>query len=210
MNLFKAGHYQPRTRTVTAKPSAVIVLIVGGADSDCHYLLLRRTKDVRSYPGDWCLPGGRKDPGERDLLATAWRELEEETAITRQQCQLLCQLDDFYNGKGELVRPFIVTVDQASFEAAFSPQESEVVEARLLACEKLSEFALGSPPNYRSTRNPAYHLRFDGPAGEEYVWGLTASILAHAHNIINGNAMPIDYGINYYISNGSQADDKAD
>lgn len=208
MNLFKAGDYQPHTRAVTAKPSAVIVLIVVSENSNCHFLLLRRTKAVKSYPGDWCLPGGRKDLDEVDLLETAWRELEEETAITRQQCRLFCQLDDFYNGNGELVRPFIITVDKAPFEAVFSLQETEVVEARLLACDKLNEIALGSPPNCQSTRNPAYYLRFDSP-GEEYIWGLTASILAHAHNIIHGNTIPIDYGINYYIRNGYKADDNA-
>jgi len=203
MNMHQASHYKPRIRTVTAKSSAVIVLIIVGEDNSHHYLLLRRTQSMNSYPGDWCLPGGRMEAFEDDLLATAWRELEEETSITQQQCRLICQLDDFYNGKGELVRPFIVTLNKATFDKGFTPQTSEVIEAHLLACCDLAELAPGSPPKRRSTRDPAYHVQFDSLAGKEYLWGLTASILAHAHNILSSSTMPIDHGIKYYTSNVS-------
>lgn len=202
MDLLQAQNYLPNERTVTAKSSAVIVLVVSGTGNRHHCLLLRRTNSIQFYPGDWCLPGGRKDYVDPDLLATAWRELVEETGITKQQCQLICQLDDFYTGHGELVRPFIVTLTQSAFDVAFKLQKSEVAEGYQLACEALESFSPDSPPRQSSTRSPTYHLRFETTSGTEYVWGLTASILAHAYNILNNCDMVIDYGIDYCVSNG--------
>jgi 8-oxo-dGTP pyrophosphatase MutT (NUDIX family) len=48
---------------------------------DDDVLLLRRRDDDRSFPGTWCLPGGRKDEGDSDTAETAVRELFEETKI---------------------------------------------------------------------------------------------------------------------------------
>ena len=43
-------------------------------------LLVRRTKDDDSRPGEWECPGGHRDPGE-SLLETAKRELSEEIGV---------------------------------------------------------------------------------------------------------------------------------
>jgi 8-oxo-dGTP pyrophosphatase MutT (NUDIX family) len=52
-------------------------------------LLMRRAERADdSWSGQWSLPGGRHDPGDRDTLETALRELEEECGIRLAREQL--------------------------------------------------------------------------------------------------------------------------
>lgn len=46
-----------------------------------EYLLLRRSKNSRTQPGKWDLPGGKVDPGET-LKEAVKREVREETGLS--------------------------------------------------------------------------------------------------------------------------------
>ena len=48
---------------------------------DTRVLMLKRRDDDRSYPGRWCFPGGRIDPGESPAEAVV-REVREETGLS--------------------------------------------------------------------------------------------------------------------------------
>jgi 8-oxo-dGTP diphosphatase len=60
--------------------AAVAIVQAGGADGSV-LLILRAVRESDSWSGQWSLPGGRRDPGDVDLLHTALRELEEECGI---------------------------------------------------------------------------------------------------------------------------------
>ncbi|HEY8432240.1 MAG TPA: NUDIX domain-containing protein [Sandaracinaceae bacterium] len=57
--------------------NAAVVLVV----HDGRALVLRRRPDDRSFAHQWCLPGGRIEPGEAPD-ETAVREIAEETGLT--------------------------------------------------------------------------------------------------------------------------------
>ena len=66
----RAGAHR-RRRARAALPS-------GG---ELHAVFTKRRDDLRRHPGEISFPGGRYDEGERDLLATALREAEEEIGL---------------------------------------------------------------------------------------------------------------------------------
>ena len=70
-----------------------------------------RSSDLRSHAGQIAFPGGRYEPQDADLLATAVRETREETGVDLTNRERLGSLDDLYPRTPTLppviVRPFV-------------------------------------------------------------------------------------------------------
>ena len=64
----------------TARPAAVLMLF-GEGEHGPDLLITERAHTLRSHPGQLSFPGGRADPTDRDLVATALREANEEVGL---------------------------------------------------------------------------------------------------------------------------------
>ena len=137
-------------------------------------LLLVRT-DRGIHGGQIGLPGGRPEPGDRDLLATALREAEEEVGLRADTVEVLAELDPVETIEtGFRVHPFLGRV---SAELEWKPQPTEV--AGLLTP---SVAMLGDPDRRgRHAFTSAYFptpLEVEGIDVEGHVlWGMTLRML---------------------------------
>jgi 8-oxo-dGTP pyrophosphatase MutT (NUDIX family) len=61
--------------------AAVFVLFIE-RNGEAEILLMRRPRLRGKHRGEWAFPGGMREPGDGDLLQTAFRETEEELGIT--------------------------------------------------------------------------------------------------------------------------------
>jgi len=114
--LFEMGPLPGRTNHIQA---GVLVPLVW-APQLC-VLMTVRSAQLRIHPGDPCFPGGRSEPGDRDLLATALREANEELGI--RDPEILGRLSSvpLYTSDHR-IEPFVAAVRQTEV----TPCEDEV------------------------------------------------------------------------------------
>lgn len=156
-------------------PSGVLVLLYEHADEP-WVVLTRRASHLRHHAGEVSFPGGRREPGDADLWATALREAVEEISLDPGTVRRVGRLDSFVTvGSRSLVCPFVATVERRP-ELVPDPAEVE----RVLHV-RLSE--LTDPDTWREevwSLGEAFGgeriMTFFELPGDT-VWGATASVL---------------------------------
>jgi 8-oxo-dGTP pyrophosphatase MutT (NUDIX family) len=146
-------------------------------------LLIRRaTKEGDPWSGHMAFPGGRAEPDDRDLLATAVRETREEVGLDLAGAsRVLGRLSDIPamsrgTPTGMVITPFVfaVTSDAATHELRGDPAEVERLVWAPLGPLARGEADTVMPYRHGSTNLelPAYRVG-DG----DIVWGLTYLML---------------------------------
>jgi 8-oxo-dGTP pyrophosphatase MutT (NUDIX family) len=78
-------HYMPSvvdSEVEKTSAKAAVMLLLQGDPLDPHVILTQRAKHLNHHAGEVAFPGGMKEPGDQNLLATALRETEEEIGLT--------------------------------------------------------------------------------------------------------------------------------
>jgi 8-oxo-dGTP pyrophosphatase MutT (NUDIX family) len=105
------AHRPQRERRAGAHPAAVALILVPGADGLEALFIRRAVRPGDPWSGQVALPGGRREPVDVDLEATAIRETKEELAVDLARAERLGVLDDTRPRTQRLppvsVRPFI-------------------------------------------------------------------------------------------------------
>ena len=153
---------------VEAAVLAGIIPREGGA----QVLLTRRTDTLRHHGGQVGFPGGRMEPEDRDAVAAAIRESDEEIALKHDQVQVLGYLDPFVTITGYRVMPVVAVIDHA-FVAV--PEPGEVADVFEVPLSYLMD-----PANLHHVeidhRGRIRHVLEYGWPGQR-IWGATAAIL---------------------------------
>lgn len=172
---------EPRfTSRAPVRASVLIGLVVR---DHLSVLLTQRTHHLSSHSGQIAFPGGKADPHDRDVVATALREAHEEIGLHANQVQVLGQLPVYTTGSAYWVTPVVALV-QDGFELLRNPFEvEEVFEIPL-------DF-LVDPGNHRrhvvqwegSTREWFSIPYLDGGT-ERFVWGATAGMVRNLYRFL--------------------------
>jgi 8-oxo-dGTP pyrophosphatase MutT (NUDIX family) len=91
---------------------AAVAVCVTEYDGVPSLLLTRRAARLRAHPGQWALPGGRRDAGET-AAEGALRELAEEVGLSLDAEAVLGLLDDFVTRSGYVMTPVVCWAGQA-------------------------------------------------------------------------------------------------
>ena len=109
--------------------AAVALVHAAGEDGGSVLLLRRRPHEADPWSGHWCLPGGRRQADDADLLATALRELREECGLVLGPDSLELVLPVGRAGPPErhvLVAPFVLRLGAPR---PVVPDDREMAEA---------------------------------------------------------------------------------
>src|SRR4051812_11282044 len=80
-------------RLSDGRKAAVLVPVLFAPDGP-ELLFMKRPDGATAHAGQVSFPGGKTDPGDRDAIATALREAEEELGIAPASVEVLGALDD--------------------------------------------------------------------------------------------------------------------
>jgi 8-oxo-dGTP pyrophosphatase MutT (NUDIX family) len=141
-------------------------------ERDLHAVFTKRRDDLRRHPGEISFPGGRRDPEDADLLATALRETEEEVGLPPSSVIIAGALQPTPTvATGYAVYPFVGLI-AAGFTWVPSAREvAEVIELPL--------GALRVGYGRRRLTRRGLPIRTDTyVVGDHLIWGATARILA--------------------------------
>lgn len=106
--------------------AAGLLLAIDRGPLGDRILLTRRCDGLRDHPGEICLPGGKRRPGDRDLAATALREAREEVGVEADEIEPIAALDDVVVG-GRFVATTLVALARVRTPLRADP--AEVAEA---------------------------------------------------------------------------------
>src|SRR5438034_5565253 len=99
----------PRPADADGRPAAVLIPVVAGDEPSVVFT--KRTDDLPRHPGEISFPGGMRAPGDRDLLATALRETNEELGLAPDDVDVLGALSPLQTfTSATAIVPFVGTL----------------------------------------------------------------------------------------------------
>ncbi|MBO83333.1 MAG: hypothetical protein CL506_03095 [Actinobacteria bacterium] len=166
---------------------ASVFLLFEEKEEDFFIILLKRSLQVQFHGGEICLPGGTLESTDRDLLTTAFREVEEEIGVPKNKISRISTLDFEDTRTGFTIRPFVgllednveLTIDGTEIVNILSISINDLIKGSNLR----TLWFLDVDQNLYS--KPAFII--DG----EVAWGATANIIVNFFK-------KIGYKINQY------------
>lgn len=159
----------------SARPAAVLVLVFPDEDGEARLVLTERTDRGGHHSGEVSFPGGRAEPDDADLVATALREAAEEVGLDPRAAGV--RVLGTLSMQWIPVSNFTVTpvVAVAERRPALVPQASEV--AAILEVP-LAAFLPDGELRWVEREIRGWDLRYAAyPVEGLNVWGMTARVL---------------------------------
>jgi ADP-ribose pyrophosphatase YjhB (NUDIX family) len=164
-------------------------------------VLTRRREDLRRHPGEISFPGGRQDPEDANLCATALREAHEEIGLEPSGVELIGALQPTPTiATGYAVYPFVGLIEPGQ---TWRPAEAEVALVLELT---LAELRTGYARR-RLTRRGVPFRTDTYVVGDQLVWGATARMLADLFERLDGRRAAANAG---HRAKGQASDDACD
>ena len=161
----------------TSRWAAIACVFRLGSLEEPELLMIKRAEATNDpWSGHIACPGGRAEPGDRDLAHTAMRETWEETGIDLERVgRLLGTLDDLSPRTPSLppliIRPFVAAVP-SSVEIIQSPEVAQAFWVPLSALRERAAWGTSTVRVRGIDREEQSFLH-----GEHVVWGLTERVL---------------------------------
>lgn len=157
------------------RPAAVLVLVAPSVDGTAVVILTERATYEGMHSGEVSFPGGKVEPGDADLEATALREAEEEVGLdpAAAEVEVIGRLDPLRIPVSSFsITPVLGIARRSPELQAFESEVTRIIWAPLDA------FLPDAPVEIVERQVRDWPLRYGGYRIDGlHVWGATARIL---------------------------------
>lgn len=162
-----AAHTRQRIPTGDLIPAAVLIPLIE-RDGRVHLLMEKRPENLTTHKGQVSFPGGAREPGDEDAVATALREAHEEVGLDPADVEVFGTIDDFVTVTRFRVTPVVGRIPNGY---PYRPQPAEV-EALLEPPWELFE---AEPPGRSLMEHDGQAFEVvTYPFADYQIWGATA------------------------------------
>lgn len=177
--------HAPEAVVVDGRPPSAVLVPLYELGGEAALVFTRRAWHLRSHRGEVCFPGGRRDPGDPDLVSTALREAHEEVALDPGTVEIVGELDRLTTvSSPALIVPIVARL---SGHPRLVPAEAEVDGVLHLPVRELLD-----PAIYREEiwpLRPARSINFFELEGDT-LWGATALMLRNLLTLVAATVRP--------------------
>jgi 8-oxo-dGTP pyrophosphatase MutT (NUDIX family) len=156
------------------RSAAVLITLVEG---ECKHdglqvILTKRASHLKHHPSQVSFPGGKVEPSDLSLIATALREAEEEIGLSSDAVNILGELPPYQTISGFQVTPIIAMINN---KQRFQLDKNEVAEIFQVPLQHF--FATATQHTISGSYNGHPHNVHFMPYKHYNIWGATASML---------------------------------
>lgn len=174
----------PAMRNVP-RAAAVLMALIERPDG-IAVLFTERSPHLVDHAGQISFPGGRVEAADRDPVATALREADEELGLPPASVQVLGALPVHLTGTGFSVTPVVGLLGDAVELAALRPDSDEVAGVFEVPLRFLMD-----PANHQrrvigagTGRRTFYAMPYDAGGRSFFIWGATAAMLRNLYHLL--------------------------
>lgn len=175
-DVHKEARYEPPEGS---RRAGVLMLLYPKANEWWLPLILRPIyRGVHS--GQMALPGGKVEPTDQDIVATALRETQEEIGVQVKRGQVLGTLSDIYIPPSNITVTPVLAVGGVPDYLPDPDEVAEVVDIRLEELKNPDNLAMRKVGwiNRAPLKAPAFKIK------ERIIWGATAMMLSEFLHIV--------------------------
>ncbi|WED44389.1 NUDIX hydrolase [Legionella cardiaca] len=134
--------------------------------------MTRRSLKLRHHPGEVCFPGGRWQKNDKDLYATALRELQEELGIPSERVKSPTAMIPEQTLTGFLIYPWYASIESLT---PYILDPREVLDVFTLPLNEVRD--LKHYQKILVTKNGFHFKSWQYTASPHFLWGATARIM---------------------------------